>query len=351
MDDAWLSDRQLGGLSSGEGLIWAVRDPVHGYDRDKRTKQLVEQIIDPGISDKRLFVVESEFASVLRRMNRENNTLSMTLRQAWDGAKLQTMTKASPASATDAHGSLIAHVTRDEMKREMAAGEAFNGFSNRFLWWAVQRSKLLPDGGELAQEDFASIRQRLRVVIESAALDTFQQVCRDSEAKELWHGVYGDLTADRPGAMGAATARAAAQVMRLSLIYAVLDGRGIIQPVHLRAALAVWRYCHDSAACLFAIHSGDSQQEKHFTFIRDQGGCVSVRDFQRKFHRDFPTVDDAKAKLVEYAQASLGEWHWNPPPSGGGVQSHMFALFDIPTADGDTRPVSDAQSGRLSPRG
>jgi hypothetical protein len=48
--DPTIAERILTGLASGEGLVWAVRDP---------TAQ------DPGISDRRLLALEPEFASVL----------------------------------------------------------------------------------------------------------------------------------------------------------------------------------------------------------------------------------------------------------------------------------------------
>ena len=66
------------------------------------------------------------------------------------------------------------------------------------------------------------------------------------EARELWSAEYQGLTADRPGIYGAVTARAEAQMLRLSLIYALLDeavlpAAEIIDIPHLRAALAVWK--------------------------------------------------------------------------------------------------------------
>ena len=69
-DMDWTKNRVQDGLSSGEGVIWAVRDPI---PKDK----------DPGVSDKRLLVVESEFASTLKVMKREGNTLSPVIRRAW----------------------------------------------------------------------------------------------------------------------------------------------------------------------------------------------------------------------------------------------------------------------------
>jgi len=66
VDPAWAAERQLPGLSSGEGLIWAVRDPIFRPERNRKTKAVEMVLADPGLKDKRLFVVESEMASVLR---------------------------------------------------------------------------------------------------------------------------------------------------------------------------------------------------------------------------------------------------------------------------------------------
>lgn len=60
-DETWCDDRIKGGLSSGEGFINEVRDPVEKYDaKEKRT-----EIVDPGITDKRLMVLEPEFAGAI----------------------------------------------------------------------------------------------------------------------------------------------------------------------------------------------------------------------------------------------------------------------------------------------
>jgi hypothetical protein len=132
-DPGW-RQRVASGLSSGEGLIWHVRD---------RTDE------DDGVQDKRLLVHESEFASVLKVMGREGNTLSPVLRDAWDTGDLQTLTKSAPAEATGAHISLVAHVTAQELRRRLDATEAANGFGNRF---SLGLRAAVPDtpGGRLA---------------------------------------------------------------------------------------------------------------------------------------------------------------------------------------------------------
>src|SRR5215211_5745343 len=137
VDSEWTQERVLGGLSSGEGLIFAVRDRMVGEDNDGS-----EVVRDEGVRDKRLFVLEPELASVLKVMTREGNTLSPIIRQAWDDGRLQVMTRNNPLKATDAHVSIVAHITRAELVRHLTETEA----ANRFLWLMVRRSKQLPFG-------------------------------------------------------------------------------------------------------------------------------------------------------------------------------------------------------------
>src|SRR5262249_5987209 len=120
-DQLWLKDCGVDGLSSGEGLIWAVRDAVEEErpikERGHHTGQYETVVTDRGIDDKRVLVVEREFANVLKVMAREGNTLSPVLRSAWDSGNLRILTKNSPARATDAHISIVGHITRQELRR------------------------------------------------------------------------------------------------------------------------------------------------------------------------------------------------------------------------------------------
>ena len=63
-DQPWTDDRIKAGLSSGEGFIDAVRDPVEKYD----VKEGRSEIVDRGVTDKRLMIVEPEFASAISVM-------------------------------------------------------------------------------------------------------------------------------------------------------------------------------------------------------------------------------------------------------------------------------------------
>ena len=255
VDPFWEEDRVSHGLSSGEGLIHTVRDPVLGTDKNGDPI-----VLDEGVKDKRLFVLESEFASVLKVMSRDGNTLSPIIRLAWDGGKLQTMTKTSPAKATDAHVSLVGHITAEELRRYLGKTEAANGFANRFLFLLVRRSKRLPFGGDWRRVDVAPLVRRLR-----AALNFGREVRRirwGATAQEAWADVYGPLSEGRPGLSGAVTGRAEAQAVRLAALYAVLDESSSVEIEHLEASLAVWRYAEASARRIFGDATGDELADR-----------------------------------------------------------------------------------------
>jgi hypothetical protein len=259
VDEDWARQRIKTGLSSGEGVIYHVRDaleeqqPVREHGRVVRYETV---IADHGEPDKRLFVIEPELASVLRRMNRDSNSLSPVLRQAWDHGDLATLTKNSPLRTVGAHVSLVAHTTRDELLVNLAETERANGFANRFLFFLVRRSKLLPEGeGVPPGELEALIAQLERVVAFSRATSDIR---RDPEARALWASIYPQLSEGEPGLVGAILSRAEAQVLRLSVLYAVLDCSPAIRPVHLGAAVAVWDYAEASARRIFEGRLGFS---------------------------------------------------------------------------------------------
>lgn len=257
-DEAWAS-RIISGLSSGEGLTWQVRDPITSHEPVKQGGRVVDYqdvVTDPGVTDKRLMVVEGEMASVLRVMGREGNTLSATIRNAWDSGTLRTTTKGSPAVATNAHVAIVGHVTADELRRYLDRTEAGNGFANRFLFVCARRSKVLPFGGALEESALADLADRVSDALTQARRVTF--VAFGEGARSLWVEKYPELSEGAPGLLGAVTGRAEAQTVRLALLYALLDGSFVIERQHLQAGLAAWEYAERSAAWIFGDAVGDS---------------------------------------------------------------------------------------------
>lgn len=263
-DEDWASKCIVSGLSSGEGLIDAVRDPRDGPPDKKGHPTII-----PGVTDKRLMVSEGEFARVLAQVAREGNVLSSVLRSAWDGETLRVMVRGNPARATDPHVSVVAHVTQFELNARMSETDLFNGLGNRFLWCCSKRTKKLPFGGNVDPSDLELLATEVKRALQHARRTT--KVGFTVGATSFWGEAYDSISSDRPGLWGALTARAEAQVLRLALIYALLDGLGDIDIRHLKAALALWKYCDESASYLFGNKLGNPIADRLLSTIRTVG--------------------------------------------------------------------------------
>ena len=77
--------------------------------------------------------------------------------------------------------------------------------------------------------------------------------------------------------LGAITARAEAQTLRLALIYALLDGADEIDRVHIEAGLAVWDYCKASARFIFGDLTGDTTADAILRALRSAGATGMTR--------------------------------------------------------------------------
>jgi DNA replicative helicase MCM subunit Mcm2 (Cdc46/Mcm family) len=152
--------------------------------------------------------------------------------------------------ASDCHISLIGHITSTELNRLLSANDAANGFANRILWVKSQRVRRLPDGGDIQSEDFSKEVRTLCQIVELT--QGLGELKRSPEAKDYWHYLYNELSRDDvPGVWGQVTSRAEAQVVRLSLVIALMDLSERINVEHLKAAEAVWKYCFESARDIF----------------------------------------------------------------------------------------------------
>src|SRR5207244_9738501 len=74
---------------------------------------------------------------------------------------------------------------------------------------------------------------------------------RTPQAEARWSEIYCSLDDDIDGVIGSLTARAEAQMLRLSVCYALLDGADQIDVWHVDAARAVWEHCERSIITIF----------------------------------------------------------------------------------------------------
>ena len=238
-----------GGLSSGEGLIDAVKPIDAGDDKN------------PLVEGKRMLVIELEFASPLKRMANEGNTLSQVLRLAWDGSALATMTRSHPKDRVEgAHISVYGNTNFDELRRYFDDLEALSGLANRFLFVCAKRSKVLSLGGNIPDAVLAPLVQRIKDALEwSYSLGNMEF---SADALEDWDRIYKTLSEEpRSGLLGAVTARADPQTRRLAMIYALMDQSAKIEQKHLDAAVNFYIYCEQSAVYIFGRSTGNAMAD------------------------------------------------------------------------------------------
>jgi hypothetical protein len=296
VDHPWITERVTTARLTPAALIYSLR-------------------VQQPATDRRLLALSEEFAAVLHSLRRTRGHLSPLLRSAWDSGDLRSLGGIHPIQATGTHISMIAHITERELAENLHPTEAHNGFANRCLWTAVQRSQCLPEGGNLEAHELSAIATEIRRSLDWVGNAPTLRLVRDDQARELWHDVYPVLSQVHPGQYGAATSRAEAQVLRLSAIYAVLDCTPIIGLAHLQAALAVWDYCSRSAALFFGTATGDHVTDRIFEAINaSPGGFLSRMQITALFHGRLSSsrIEAALQKLL-----SLGAIYPSSQPGGG----------------------------------
>jgi hypothetical protein len=305
--DESFADCVQDGLSSGEGLIFHVRDAVTKKVPIKEKGRIVDyqdEIVDEGATEKRAFIGEPEFARVLRAMAREGNTLSSVIRQAWDSDRLRIMTK-NAVRASQAHITIVGHITKDELLRNLDETETANGFANRFLWFFVRRSKYLPEGGNLQESELNPLIEKLNKAVMYARMT--QEMERDERARLKWIEIYPKLSDGHTGLLGSVTSRAEAQVMRLACLYALLEQSEVITLEHLEAALALWRYCEDSARYIFGNKTGNKIADTIYAALLGAEDGLTKTQIRDLFQRNASAnqVNAALKLLIELGKVEF----------------------------------------------
>lgn len=182
----------------------------------------------PPIEDKRLWVVESEFANVLHQGRRNGNTLSAALRDCWDGVHLKPATKTNRVYASNPHMSLSGAISPSELTGLMNARELSNGFANRFLMIWAERTRILPFPKETPQSLVEHLAMKTLQVLEFVGADRPGEpdlLRMDLSASAQWR--YAQLYRDElnsdlgDGVISALLERQAPMLLRLAMLMAL----------------------------------------------------------------------------------------------------------------------------------
>ena len=99
------------------------------------------------------------------------------------------------------------------------------------------------------------------------------------------------------GVLGALTARAEGTVLRLSLIFALLDCKNTISKEHLTAALAVWDYSVQSVKHIFGTVPSNPVAAKILDYLKD-GSEKTQTEIHASFNRNL-SATELKSALSE----------------------------------------------------
>ena len=120
------------------------------------------------------------------------------------------------------------------------------------------------------------------------------------EARTLWWDTYPRLSAGAPGLLGAILGRAEAHVVRLALVYALLDESDAIDLGHLQAGLALWDYAARSATFIFGDSLGDRVADEIWKAIAKAASGITrseIRDLLDR-NKSKAEIDSALGVLV-----------------------------------------------------
>ncbi|MDT9698708.1 hypothetical protein [Streptomyces sp. P17] len=188
------------------------------------------------------------------------------------------------------------------------------------MFTGSKRSKLLPDGGCLSEDELKALGAELAEAL--GAAQTIGRMDRTPAARDYWHDLYPRLAADHAGdgPVAQVIARAPAQMLRLSVTAALLDGSDVIDLPHVEAAEALWSYAEDSAWYLFGGGTSNPDLDRLKTFVDHAGGdgaarkSIYVECFGK--HRSSTQVDALVDQLIKLG----GYEEWSSPTAGRPVK-------------------------------
>lgn len=306
-----------GPMSTGEGLAYAVRDPVMGVDKEGNPT-----VIDEGVKDKRLFVLEEEFAAVLQASKRLGNTISAAIRRFYDpSGSYAPMTKTAAATATNAHVGFVGHITADELMRELGDTEYTNGFTNRILWVCINRSKIVVYPPKMPSETMESYAAELIEAFRFAQQG--HSLTLSADARALYGSVAIELAKQQEKYSFAERSRL--QVLRLAVAFALLDKTNVIQQEHLIAALAVWDYCTDSVSYLFEEKTINPNEEKLLHALKINPAMSQTQIYKSVFGSN---MESKKIGQLLKQMEAKGKIKREETQGAGKRKTTVFSLID-----------------------
>ncbi|WP_318436458.1 DUF3987 domain-containing protein [Photobacterium leiognathi] len=242
-----------GGLSTGEGIAYELRDGANNDDGE----------IQQGVEDKRLLVLEPEFFNVLVKCLGPNSILSSSIRKIFDGDSLEPMTKKDRIRCTNPDICILGQITPEELVAKLDSVSISNGFANRFPVFS---------GTPPIYQPIPKVTEKELIKKHAKKLNEIMFWCHESPKvltmsdcyEKLWREKYSDLK--QIGASGSIEQSLMTRVPHyatmFAMLFAALDMTTTVTANHLAASLAWIDYWHESVRYVFGTEAAAYKAEQ-----------------------------------------------------------------------------------------
>jgi putative DNA primase/helicase len=242
-----------GGLSTSEGIAYELRDDAVTLKGD----------VQSGIDDKRLCVIETEYANLITKCNLNGSTLSITIRKLFDGDPIEPMTKTDRTSCKKPHVHIVGHITPEEFIARLDSVSIANGLANRLPIFSGIQQVYQPIPHNIDKQELQSHAKALNIVT-SWCHQEKRTIVMSECYKQLWTEKYTDLK--QIGAKGSIEqslmTRAPHYAAMYAMIFAALDMSTTVTAKHLESSLAWIDYWHESVRYIFSTEADAFKAEQ-----------------------------------------------------------------------------------------
>jgi hypothetical protein len=328
IDPTLLAKSHTGGISTREGLALELHD---GYGQGDSATHAIQ--------DKRLFIIEPEFAQVLSQGKREGNTLMTALRDCWDdGGVIKPLTKNSRIWSTDPHIAIFGNITPFELRSKLTINEVHGGTLNRFLLIFAERLDYVPIPEVTSEVVVEAYAHRFIDIIRyaksnygSSGYDHISErslLTMTHEAKAYWLHVYAELvTPFVDDLIAAATDRRHAYALRLALLFALTDKSSLIELPHLKAGVAWVKFAALCTQYVLSDGADDSalpdpkNSEKLIQYLRSVGGSATRSQITKNCFKRHLSGKALDAVLQPLLDRGVLDKRTEQPKAGGTLVS------------------------------
>ena len=342
--DLLLPSRHTGGLSSKEGLAALIHD---GFMQGK------DEV--GAITDKRLFIRESEFSNVMHQAARNGNTLSAGLRDAWDGVGIQPATKLKGTWASHPHIAIAGACTPVELLALTTKNDVSNGFLNRFIIFWAERTKLIPFPDSTPIDTVNLLATKINAIIQfaksdyvwnknpSLASEDNRQITLSDDAKRTYGALYINVFPKYNDGdnVAALTERKAPYLLRMAALFAISDFSLVIEEWHINAAYEWVKYWHESVKFIFNDAAEEVKNNEisdraskiiDYLASKDKGYQATRTELSNevfKRHLDSKALDEALNTLITSTPPKIEVIESNRPDGMTSKRTKFYMLCEL----------------------